>query len=292
MRTLLSHGVDPEAFRWDWYQGTLRVPEFAHYPERLVDALGEALGAQSAESVRAQNGYTDATVLRRNGDVIARVNYGGRNLWPNALATSEHAQTFAPVLRRWPHHVTRADVAYDVDAPNAFETLVAECLAVADERGVSVSHAGDWHRGEKGRTVYLGARSSEVFCRVYEKGKEQKGKAVSGQVAAKISGDWARLEIEVKPKRQPRRVMASQMEPAAFLGWSIWTKVLAERVLGLDVPRLERVAWVQSEDERLIAWMARQWGPTMRRRAESLGGQDALWDEIRRQVWEGGERGA
>ena len=53
------------------------------------------------------------------------------------------------------HGVSRADVAEDYTFPGAWDCIVSTALKLADELGIQVHHEGDWHRGEKGRTIKL-----------------------------------------------------------------------------------------------------------------------------------------
>lgn len=266
--------IDETGLRWDWYQATIRDHGIAIGPNQLVEMLATELDSSGRKEERGLHGYETQTVLlSAGGDALARVLHGGRNRWPNTWASGEHAPEFARIIRKnFPenHLVTRADVAHDVQAPDAFEKLTKECLKVADARNLTVSHAGDWHRAEKGRTLYIGSRSSENFVRCYEKGHEQRAKAPTPEAAAAVPADWVRLELVAKPQKGPRRALLASMKPADVFGMSIWTKQLAQAALSLDIPRVERLSWNRSDDETALDWMVRQYGPMLLRQAQLL----------------------
>lgn len=280
-------GFDPAGLKFDWYQATIRQDSFANDPDSLIGLLHDGLGGVQVEGDRGLHGYSDQAVIRRHdGDVIARVLYGGSNRWPNCWSSGDRAPAMARLLRSEipGHHVTRADVAYDVIVPGGFELLQGECLAVADARGLSVSQAGDWHRLEAGRTLYCGSRQSEVFTRLYEKGLEQIGKAPSPEHAAAVPRDWQRLELVIKPRKAPRRAAAAVLEPVDMFGYAIWSRELAARLWALDIPAVDASSWSASDEDRALAWLVRQYGSTLAARADRLGGWELLGLQLGRMV--------
>ena len=64
----------------------------------------------------------------------------------------------------------RVDACADFDAPGAFEALLAPCIEIKKEHKLRGEKAGDWEDfPEFGRTLYLGASTSAVKARMYEK---------------------------------------------------------------------------------------------------------------------------
>lgn len=285
MTDTLSHTPEIEnSLRWDWYQATVRDDRYAIAPESLPDALGESLGAASRQDDRGLYGYSTQSLLRSaEGSVICRVLHGGSNRWPNAWASGDHAPAFASVMRqqfKTTHAVTRADVAYDVQAPDAFDRLQAVCLRIADDRGLAVSQAGDWHRGVNGRTLYVGSRKSPHFIRLYEKGLEQVAKAPNSDAAALVPADWIRLELVVKPEKLPRRRLAASASRSELFGFSLWTKQLAQAVFSLDVPRVERASFDRPDDAVTLDWMIRQYSALLARENVRQGS----WESVGRRL--------
>ncbi|TDM20496.1 replication initiation factor domain-containing protein, partial [Macrococcoides canis] len=91
------------------------------------------------------------------------------------------------------HKVTRVDAAHDVDDPDAWETLLGVVLEVKAKYRLKGERGGDWDFPEDGRTQYLGAPSSPIRTRLYEKGKQPEYRHCSRP-------GWVRLEAQVRPK--------------------------------------------------------------------------------------------
>lgn len=239
--------------RFDWYAAT--IPEA---PETLLDALSAGLDATVHDGI-ARHGYERGHDLKRDGSTIARVLSGGRNGHPHAWASSDDTQDFVRVVRGvWPtHKVSRFDAAEDFDGAGIWDRLYAVCLTLVDERRFLIDQAGDWHRGEAGRTFYTGGRRSAVFSRLYEKGKQLKGLALDG--GPEISPDLVRLEVQVRPEGLSR-LRAATVEPEGALGFADWTTELGRRVFGLDVERVHIKERRESDDARAIEYLVRQYG--------------------------------
>lgn len=260
--------------RFDWYQAT-----FTEDIDELVGSFAANLGTQVVEG-RGLHGYTRSYNLENATGTVARFLGGGPNGRPSGWASGEDTQAFVDVARGlYPdrHYVTRFDSAEDFVAPDAFEKLQAACLSMADERRLKVSQAGDWHRMEDGRTIYVGSRKSPVFIRLYEKGKQMRASVTDG--AEDIPPDWIRLENQVRPGRNARDRAASASPEEAW-GFSGWTLELARRVLELDVERVPISVWRQPDDERAFDFMIRQYGDMLERRQARAGGWSHLGDDI------------
>jgi hypothetical protein len=250
---------------WDWYQATVRVPS-----QDVQVALLSAFPGSWLEEQAVRLGYGEGYSCRDTEGQRARVQAGGRNVWPNIAASSQDAPPIALLLRTdFPEHeVTRFDSAQDFDAPGAWARLTKIALDVADEHRIKVEHAGDWHRGEEGRTLYLGARSSGVRARVYEKGKELRAKRAPN--ADEVSPDAVRVEVQVRPEGEGRRT-ASWVPPEAAWGFSKWSLDLAGRVDGTDVPRVQIRDLRASNDARALDFMVQQYGAMLARTAGADG---------------------
>lgn len=260
--------------RFDWYAATVRDTSTA-----VLDRVAEGLGAEVVGG-RALHGYERGYDFRRCGSTVARALTGGRNGYPHVWASGDDTDAFVPVIRSaWPtaHRVTRMDAAQDFDGPGAWDRLYALALALADERRLKVGQAGDWHRLEDGRTLYVGAQKSAVFARLYEKGKQLRGLALDG--GADISEHLVRLEVVVRPEGAARERAASA-DPQDALGYADWTRELARRVFGAEVERVHIRERRESDDERAMAWMVRQYGQHLERLARRLG----TWEDVGRHV--------
>jgi DNA relaxase NicK len=262
--------------RVDWYAATVRDD-----PESVLATLSGDLGAEVVEG-RALHGYETGWDLKAGGSVVARMLCGGRNGAPHVWASGDDTGALVSAVRgRWPrlHRVSRMDAAEDFDGEGTWDRLYRVSLALADERGLKIDQAGDWHREVAGRTFYIGGRKSAVFARLYEKGKQLRGLALDG--GADISADLVRLEVQVRPEG-PARDRAAFGEPEEAFGYADWTRELGRQVLGLDVDRVHIRERRESDDERAIAWLVRQYGEHLERLAERCGGWASVGDELGR----------
>jgi hypothetical protein len=174
------------------------------------------------------------------------------------------------VRSAWPvHRVSRGDACQDWSHAKAWRWVSKLALRVAAERKIATSTVGDWVTARDGRTLYLGAPSSYVRARVYEKGKQ-------------LGADphWVRLEIQVRPAGQGKYAL-STAEPAQLMECAQWTRDLA-RAIGL--PELEAVRvrdpWTPTDDERSLSWCLQQYGALFERRAQQLGGWDRFGESL------------
>jgi hypothetical protein len=123
-----------------------------------------------------------------------------------------------------------------------------------------------------GSTVYVGARSSEAFGRVYDKGRE------SGTLPA---GLWFRWELEAKQRTARAvvdRVLSSPSEGAGMVG--LVTRWFLDR-LGEGPPADSAPAIYNGKretptDTRLLHWLAVGVRPTVAKLVSTLGERRVL----------------
>lgn len=257
---------------FDWYAaGVVDSPDY------ILGHLSRAFDLSDVQRVKPRNGYADAAKIVRGSTTLCEAlwggNTGGRVL---ILGTGANASPVASLIRsEWPdHHLVRADIAEDYDEPDAFEALSALLLNIADKHRLKVTHYGDWHRGENGRTLYVGSRQSPVMARLYEKGAEQR---VKGYAPA-ASMDWVRLEIEVKPKRADARKHLATLQPDDFMACSAWTRELALCLFNSDLVPITGLGTIKrmSDDERALAALVKQYGGLLGRLNDEHGSWDAV----------------
>lgn len=251
--------------RFDWYQATIQA-----HPVEIAEVLRSAYGAE-VHRTRGMHGYTQGFDIVTANGTAAKILAGGINQHPNAWASGEDTDTFVDVVRgTWPddHTVSRMDAAEDFTGAGSWDKLNSTCLDVADSLKLKVSQAGDYHRLEDGRTLYVGSRKSPVFLRLYEKGKQLRAKVTHG--AEDISADWCRLEAQIRPQKLSKKA-AAYSTPEQAWGFSAWTQTLANRILDLDVPRVQMHVWREPDDQRAFDFMIRQYGPMLNRLCQDLG---------------------
>lgn len=252
--------------RFDWYQATVETE-----PDHVIGELLQAFYLSSVEDCKPITPYEQGVAIVRGDRKLAECFWGGCNPLPHVRSTSEAAPEAAALLReKIPHRVTRFDVCEDFEAEDAWDRIAGMWVSTADEFRVALRHMGDFHRGEDGRTLYLGAPSSVVRARCYEKGKE-----------LGIDRPIVRAEVQCRPKAHAR-VQAASLEPVAAWGMSRWSKSLGEALTGLDLPRVPAgTLWKPSDVERARAALVRQYGRHVLDWADEVGGGDALVAIIR-----------
>lgn len=155
---------------------------------------------------------------------------------------------------KYEHRCTRVDSCYDVDEPGAFAKLLEPCLHVKKEYRLKGSKAGDWEDfPEDGRTLYVGANSSPVKLRLYEKGHQPEYRHLKRP-------DWVRIELQVRPTKDAKDAY-SRADSLAIWGASAWTRELAGLVLAAELTPLPAgTTYRQTEEERAIQFLCKQYG--------------------------------
>ncbi len=258
---------------FDWYQAS--IPDLDE-SELLAELKGH-YELSDIKKGRALYGYKEAVDLVRGEHKICSVMWGlSASPDPHITFTSSDAIEGSEFIRkRWPNHkVSRVDTALDWEWPSAWDELSTIALDVANQFGVSVQHVGDFTRGEKGRTLYFGSKSSNVFICLYEKGK-QPAYASLGYT------DWVRLEVRVRPSSKSKGQCAAITPPEVF-GCAKWTQELYRRVSGVSVARRKiGTVYKPSDDDRAFDALIKQYGQLIVRQLITQGSDKF----IKRLLW-------
>jgi DNA relaxase NicK len=258
--------------RFDAYTATT----LAARPPEVIDLVFDrfSLGIQG----HGFHGFEHRLSVRdRSGVESAAVSWGGRQGQRVMLEVKgEKTPDVVEVLRqRYPHRCTRVDSCFDVEGPGAFDLLLGHCLDVKREHGLYGDRAGDWDFPELGRTQYLGATTSAVRGRLYEKGKQPEYRHLGRP-------DLVRLEIQVRPQKEAKDAYA-HFQPTEVWGASKWSRDLAARVLTEDVERLPAgTVWRESSTARKTRWLCRQYGPLLLDLKRDFGDWECVGRELER----------
>lgn len=240
-------------------------------PKDIWDTLEGTLGGV-LEGGRGLNGYERSMTLKREGETLVKVFYGGYNGWPNVLASGAATDDVAPVVRgAWPvHEVTRMDSAQDFDSAGGYDTVRVALVGIHEQSGISKREIESTVNGIRSRTIYLGSPSSRVQARLYEKGmfEHQLGNGEAPE-------NWFRLEVQVRPTGDARS-RAAEVDPAEAWGFSPWTRELAAVVLGLNVDRVNMQLKREPDYMRAVAALRRQYTATMQKALEVEGSWEAV----------------
>jgi len=240
-------------------------------PKEIWDTLEGTLGGV-LESARGLNGYEKSMIVKRDGETLAKVFYGGYNGWPNVLASGAATDDVAPVVRSaWPvHEVTRMDSAQDFDAEGGYEKVRAVLVDLSERVGISRREIESVVRGIRSRTTYLGSPSSRVQLRLYEKGMFEQQ---LGNESAPSS--WFRLEGQFRPTG-PARSRASELNASEAWGCSPWTREVASVVMNLDVDRVTMHLKRDPDYLRAVQALQRQYTATLQKVLQVEGSWDAV----------------
>lgn len=206
-----------------------------------------------------------------SGEEVGSVAYGGRQ--GDRIMIEVKGEMTPPVVELLrgaaEHRCTRVDACADFDAPGAWEALLEPVLKVKADHKLYGERRGDWEFPELGRTQYLGANSSAIRARLYEKGRQPEYRHLE-------RWDLCRLEIQVRPAKEAKDEF-SKLSPLEVWGASKWTRQLAAAVLNehLD-PHAPGTIRRDTNRDRALKWMSLQYGPHLVSLAEDLGGWDML----------------
>lgn len=253
--------------RFDAYTATTRAttgPECFGMLFQADDKFREA---------RGHHGFAHrASFTGPDGSEAASVSWGGTH---NDLVMIEAKGERTPrivdrIRATFEHRCTRVDSCHDVEAPGAFESLLAPCLQVKRDHKLKGSKAGDWEDfPEDGRTLYIGANTSPVKLRLYEKGHQPEYRHLNRP-------DWVRIELQVRPAKDAKD-MFSQADSLAVWGASKWSRELASLVLAAEIAPLPAgTVYKLTEQDRALRWMCKQYGVSLMGLHSELGG----WEEV------------
>jgi hypothetical protein len=121
----------------------------------------------------------------------------------------------------------------------------------------------------------MGAPTSEYRARLYEKGYEILAKAtlprgvrVGDITAIRVPGtervchpsELVRLELQARPKEPEGRLAAAQASPEQIYGFTSWSHDLQREVFALQLERMYMRHHRESNDQRQLRWVSRQYG--------------------------------
>lgn len=258
--------------RFDWYQATIPV-----HPVVLVETIKNFLapGGDVQEGRGKHNYHQSFTVRDQRGERVALVLAGGPNGHPNAAASGASTEAFVSLVReQWPeHHVTRFDAAEDFCEAGAWDRLETVCRGVAKDHGVKARLILPDDLSE-GRTYYMGAPTSDVRVRLYEKTAEVR-RGLPPDRWSEVPENWVRLETQVRPRKDFKKI-AAMVEPQIAWGFSGWTSQLAAKALHIELERIKMQAGRETDDERAFRFMLRQYGRVFLNMRRDLGNWECV----------------
>lgn len=263
--------------RFDAYTATT----MALKPSDVLPWLANAPGRTLRQGKGFHTFKERIAVLAPTGEELGSVSFGGRQGDRIMLEVKgDMTPSVVELLRdAAEHRCTRVDSCADFDAPGAWDALLGSVLQVKADHKLYGEKRGDWEFPELGRSQYLGASSSAIRARLYEKGRQP-------EYRSQERFDWCRLEIEVRPAKDAKDHY-SKLSPTEVWGASKWTRQLAAAVLfeHLD-PHPPGTIRRDSDRDRALKWMCNQYGAHLISLSADLGGWDVLGKTLEEMVRE------
>jgi DNA relaxase NicK len=158
---------------------------------------------------------------------------------------------------RHDHRPSRIDVARDIRAPGLFRRLLRLAKRTARKYGLRFEVVGDLNNADAGLTVYLGARQSQVFVRIYEKGLKyahELGVPITDELR-----EWVRVEVEFKPQNRRSKIIARTIQPDAIWGTAEWLHHFAQEAFSMTSERVNINQRRESNRDRALRWVGQQY---------------------------------
>jgi hypothetical protein len=266
---------------FDWYQGTVDAPV-----DDLISVLDGLATDLRISHQRGRQGYAHSTVLGNDAEgAVAQVWHGGTHSLPHFLCSGEWAQPGAELIRvayPFKHTIARVDVREDFGDRDAFDRMQVQLLDVAKRHRIKVGTAGDHLLTKKGRTTYLGAPTSAVRMRLYDKAQELRDQLAKDPARlATVPEHLARLEAQVRPQTRLSKAMVATMEPVEVLGSAKWMREVWRAVAGLDLQPVQvGRGYRQADDERAYRFLLAQYGGVLRRMQVDQGSWECVGLQI------------
>jgi DNA relaxase NicK len=245
-------------YGWDWSATTHEASD------GCVDEVLHLLGAKNVVPGKGLQGWTQSVkAFDGDGHALGSVYFGGSRDDIHVVSTSSMADTARPLVAGYGNAKTaRVDTRVDTLLP--WDQLAEVLNAAAETYGAQITFMESKERGvSKGRTLYLGAPSSRIRVRVYEKWLESPNEYAFGT---------NRVEVQLRPHSAAKGTVSSWTPGETFCA-SRTTRDLAERLGNSFAPEatLRIKPKTPTLDETLQA-MARQYGPAVARFLEHTGG--------------------
>lgn len=245
-------------FGWDWSQTT-----HLHAPD-AVPTLLEALGSSYAVPGKGLQGWErSAQGFDEQGYAVGTVYFGGPRGDVHVRSTSGAAHNARHAVAGL-YEAKTARVDTRVDTLKTFDELALILEDAANMYGTQIiRYESERNRQSTGRTIYLGAPTSAIRVRLYEKWLESPGEYVPGT---------NRVEVQLRPASRVKEVVSSWTPAETFCASRV-TRALADQLAGDLVPtKTLHVARRAPDIERAIEAMGEQYSGAVHRYLEWSGG--------------------
>lgn len=260
--TVAANGDDPAApddfYGWDWSSTT-------HDGSKgCVDEILHLLGAKNVVPGKGLQGCSQSVkAFDADGYAIGSVYFGGGRDDVHVVSTSCVADVARPLVAGYGNAKT-ARVDTRVDTLLSWDELHDVLTQAAETYGAQIMFMEAKERGvSKGRTLYLGAPTSRIRVRVYEKWLESPDEYVWGT---------NRVEVQLRPHSSVKADVSAWTPGETFCA-SRTTRDLAARLGHSYMPEASlRLKKKKPTLEETLGSMAKQYGNAVARFLEQSGG--------------------
>lgn len=250
--------MDSDAYGWDWSATT------HHGRDGIVPDLLQALGAKVALPGKGLQGWSKSVKgFDSQGHALGSVYFGGGRDDVHVVSTSSAADTVRSSVIRMDDRARTSRVDTRVDTLAPFDDLRGLCDAVAGQKARVTYMESRQGSESTGRTIYVGAPTSQVRVRVYEKWLESPGQYVDGT---------NRVEVQLRPPSRAKERVSSWSPAETFCASELSRRLAAELGTTVAKPGTLQKSRGTPDLERTIRWMGEQYGPGVRRWLEFSGG--------------------
>lgn len=243
--------------RFDYYAAT--VPEQGRW---AIGAILEAFEDSETQvrQCKGMHGYGTGAELIVDDQRAAFCWYNEHDESAHIQASGAASMQIADHIRTiWPQHrVARADVCQDFRGGRPIWTgLRDKGIEIAQHHRIKAREITDPANPDQGRTLYLGAASSVMSARIYEKGLHPEAQL------QQIPLDVVRLEFQVRPASRAKAALAT-LAPNDIPAGSAWSRDLTTQAgLSAGEEWQPGTIWQPTTLDRAVQAMLRQYGNTL-----------------------------
>lgn len=279
MSSTTGHWSDGLNHRFDYYRATVYVDAQTFIDQALID-LEPAFGMLTVEETKKERFYDrGCAIFNASGDAVVRILFSTQSASCNVRVAGSKSDIVARLIRSFSHSPSRVDVRVDGHAPDLWKRVVRHSKAFADKHSLKrVVYTND---GElNGDTVYLGARTSQCFLRLYQKGlKEAKDLGLDDESISEEMKGAVRFELEFKPQCQTAKDFAAKARPVEFWGSSDPMAAYARALLRVDAQRYVCTDRRPSDYQRALKHMGKQYSKHLEKLLEECAGDTCEFGE-------------
>lgn len=247
----------PDAYGWDWTATTHEATD------GVVDELLSALAAEQVTFGKGLQGWSQSVnSFDAGGYKTGAIYFGGGRDDVHVVSSSHQAHDArAAVVGIGEARTSRVDTR--VDTLLGFDELRSLLVEVAGPQ-TKVTYMESSIGGEStGRTLYVGAPTSSVRVRLYEKWLESPGLYVEGT---------NRVEVQLRPPSRAKGLVSLWTPSETFCASKLTRRLAAALETEVARPGTLQKSKGTPDLERTLEAMGGQYGPSVRRWLSLSGG--------------------